>query len=268
MGGGARVEEQGGTPAYVLVQLSSVRPPLGCPNPSVTMETPGCLSWPVNSFFWLANWRWAPERQRQTCNLGKSIRCVINRAKITKHYDIEIYLSSIAQYFPILPSCWSNMENQLYQYSSPRKVNAEFVKNVCIVTWVRKYNEIKPKPEGNPSGLALRISLGLRLYFIVYPSSCHNTDTICKDLSAHLNRTKLVRGVQSENNEGFLPFCDTFKKFSPGHEKRRKHLSTALVTGAPMDRPDGSHLRVGYSASPQVYALPMPIDMHVISLVS
>ena len=57
-------------------------------------------------------------------------------------------------------------------------------------------------------------------------------------------------------------------KEAPGHEERRKHLSTPLATGAPMDRPDGSHLRVGYSASPQVYALPMPIDMHVINLVS
>ena len=29
-----------------------------------------------------------------------------------------------------------------------------------------------------PSGFALGISLGLRLYFIVYPSSCHNTDSV------------------------------------------------------------------------------------------
>ena len=39
---------------------------------------------------------------------------------ITKHYNIEIKLSCIAQstgqYFPILPSCRSNTENQLYQY--------------------------------------------------------------------------------------------------------------------------------------------------------
>ena len=33
-------------------------------------------------------------------------------------------------------------------------------------------------PLGNPSGSALGISLGLRLYFTVYPSFCHNTDTL------------------------------------------------------------------------------------------
>ena len=33
---------------------------------------------------------------------------------------------------------------------------------------------------GNPSGSALGISLGLRRYFIVYPSSRHNTVTICQ----------------------------------------------------------------------------------------
>ena len=38
----------------------------------------------------------------------------------TKHYNIEIYPSSIAQstdqYFPVLLSCRSNMENQFFQY--------------------------------------------------------------------------------------------------------------------------------------------------------
>ena len=31
---------------------------------------------------------------------------------------------------------------------------------------------------GNPLGFALGIALGLKLYFIVHPSSCHNTDTV------------------------------------------------------------------------------------------
>ena len=42
------------------------------------------------------------------------------------------------------------------------------------------YDEISPEPSGNPSGSALGISLGLRRYFIVYPSSRHNTVTITK----------------------------------------------------------------------------------------
>ena len=63
-----------------------------------------------------------------------------------QYYTIEIQLSSIyqstVQYFSVLPSCWSDTENQLYQYWSPRKVNAGFViENVCILTRVRKYNE-------------------------------------------------------------------------------------------------------------------------------
>ena len=71
----------------------------------------------------------------------------------TKHYHMEILLSSIAQFtwqyfpvllnllfFPLLPSCQNNTENQLFQYWSPRKVSAWFlIENVCIVTRVRKY---------------------------------------------------------------------------------------------------------------------------------
>ena len=33
-------------------------------------------------------------------------------------------------------------------------------------------------PQEIPLGSALGISLGLRLYFTVYPSSCHNIDTV------------------------------------------------------------------------------------------
>ena len=73
---------------------------------------------------------------------------------ITKHYNTEISLSSIAQslglYFPVLPCCWSNTGSQLFQYWSPGRSMLE----------------------------SLGLSLGLRLYFIVYPSSCHNTDSV------------------------------------------------------------------------------------------
>ena len=53
----------------------------------------------------------------------------------------------------------------------------EVIENYCIVTWVGGYDEILPETSGNPSGSALRISLGLRQYFIVHPSSRHNTVT-------------------------------------------------------------------------------------------
>ena len=46
------------------------------------------------------------------------------------------------------------------------------------MTQVGIYGEIYPEPLQNPSGFALGISLGLRLYFTVYPSSRNNTDTV------------------------------------------------------------------------------------------
>ena len=46
------------------------------------------------------------------------------------------------------------------------------------VTRVGIYDEISPEPSGNPSGSDLGISLGLRRYFIVYPSPRHNTVTL------------------------------------------------------------------------------------------
>ena len=51
----------------------------------------------------------------------------------------------------------------------------ELVENDCIVTQVGVYAEISLEPSGIPSGSANGISLGLRQYFIVYPSSGHNT---------------------------------------------------------------------------------------------
>ena len=58
---------------------------------------------------------------------------------ITKHNNIEINLSSIAQstgqYFSVLLCCQSNTEIQIFQYRSFRKLNAGYViENVCIVT--------------------------------------------------------------------------------------------------------------------------------------
>ena len=54
----------------------------------------------------------------------------------------------------------------------------EVIENDCIVTRVGVYDEILPEPSGNPFGSALRISLGVRQYFMVYPSFRHNTVTI------------------------------------------------------------------------------------------
>ena len=48
------------------------------------------------------------------------------------------------------------------------------------MTRVVIYVEIKPEPFEVLSGAALGNSLGLRLYSTVYPSSCFDTDTICK----------------------------------------------------------------------------------------
>ena len=52
------------------------------------------------------------------------------------------------------------------------------IENVCILTQVGIYGEINPEPSGNSLGAALRISLLLRLYFTVHPSSRHNTNTV------------------------------------------------------------------------------------------
>ena len=46
------------------------------------------------------------------------------------------------------------------------------------MTQVGIYDKIKLEPSGNPLGSALMISLVLRLYFTVYPTSRHNTDTV------------------------------------------------------------------------------------------
>ena len=63
-----------------------------------------------------------------------------------------------------------------------QQINSQVNVNVC--TPVGIYYEIQPEPSGNPSGSAL----GLRLYFTVYLSSCHNTDTVCQAISLYLKQ--------------------------------------------------------------------------------
>ena len=65
----------------------------------------------------------------------------------------------------------------LFKYCSTRKDIMEY-ENVCIMTQVGIYGEIQPDPSGNPLCSNIWISLVLKLQFTVYPSSCHNTDTI------------------------------------------------------------------------------------------
>ena len=77
--------------------------------------------------------------------------------------------SSTSQYEKILQAHEVNMRKYWL---------VEVIENDCIVTQVGVYNEILPEPSGNPSGSALKISLRLRQYFIVYPSSRHNTVTV------------------------------------------------------------------------------------------
>ena len=91
---------------------------------------------------------WAGERTSWVPGIWKYlIQIQHNSFSITKCYNIKIQHSSFAEstgkYFPVLPSCRSSTENQLFQYWSPRMVNAEVViENVSFVTLVRKYDEI------------------------------------------------------------------------------------------------------------------------------
>ena len=75
------------------------------------------------------------------------------------------------------PSCQINTRNQLFQYCPIRKDNTRSITYNYIRTQVGIYGEFQHKPSENPSGSAHGISFMLRVYFTVYPSSRHNTDT-------------------------------------------------------------------------------------------
>ena len=137
---------------------------------------------------------------------------------ITKHCNIEIQPSSIAesteQYFPVqvqlyrectgkytpsravgifystlpveLGVYWKIQPQLSEQYGEstlPILLSKEGQFGNCNLECLycdssQDIGEIQPKPSENPSGFGLKISLRLRLYFIVYQSSHHNTDTI------------------------------------------------------------------------------------------
>ena len=65
-------------------------------------------------------------RWNLTCARGK-----YGPFSITKRYNIDIYISNIAQsteeYFPIFPSCLSNMENKLFQYWSLVTIQIQYI---------------------------------------------------------------------------------------------------------------------------------------------
>ena len=80
------------------------------------------------------------------------------------------------------PSCQTNAENQLIQYCPTRKDSTgsiNFRNWECLYYDSSRYRRwyIAWALE-NTSCSALGISLVLRLYFTVYPSSCQNTDTV------------------------------------------------------------------------------------------
>ena len=85
---------------------------------------------------------------------------------LPRQYTNLYWASSQSQYEKILQAHGANTR---YYWL------VEVIKNDCIVTQVRVYDEISPEPSGNPLGFALGISLGLRRYLILYPPSCHST---------------------------------------------------------------------------------------------
>ena len=87
---------------------------------------------------------------------------------------------SQGEYGPVLTCSRGEYEKilQAHGVNTRKYWLVEVIENGCIVTRVRVYDEILPEPSGNPSGSVLGISFGLRQYFIVYPSSRHNTVTV------------------------------------------------------------------------------------------
>ena len=77
--------------------------------------------------------------------------------------------------------------------------------NVFIMTRVVIYVEIKPEPFEVLSGAALGNSLRLRLYLTVNPSSCFDTDTICKGSQSE----KILLLLVANWTVGIVGFCFT-----------------------------------------------------------
>ena len=72
------------------------------------------------------------------------------------------------------PSCQTNTENQFFQYCPTRKDNTG---SISFINWECLCYESSGDIRWNKAW-ALGKSLGLRLYFTIYPSSCHNTATV------------------------------------------------------------------------------------------
>ena len=98
---------------------------------------------------------------------------------ITKHYNIENKLSSIAQSFWAVFSRNSQLLKQYGESTLPVLISQEGQCRIC--NWECLYCYSSQKLRYNIAWAhrkSLSISLRLMLYFIVYPSSCSNTDTI------------------------------------------------------------------------------------------
>ena len=101
-----------------------------------------------------------------------------NICSMTKHYNIEMELSSIdqstEQYFPLLPSCRKNMENQLFQYWSPKSTMIVTLVGIYIYTYssMSLYNITNCAALYHYTGRWLYSPVGLAVFFLL--QSCYH----------------------------------------------------------------------------------------------
>ena len=118
------------------------------------------------------------------------------------------------------------------------------------MTRVGGYNEILPEPSGNPLGSALGISCGLRQYFIVYPSSRHNTVTI-RGCCCSLTQNKSFLIHIEAGQESYWKFIITLNIFiNPFH-----NLSEIKTNNVPCNERFNVILSLGFWPNAQQYFL-------------
>ena len=118
------------------------------------------------------------------------------------------------------PSCQTNTENQLFQYCPTRKDNTG---SITFRNWECLYYDSSWDIRWNIAW-ALGKSLVLRLYFTVYPSSRHNTDTI--SLTSHI--VKVMERMLRKQIVGFLEMNEKMDPNQHGSRGRRSCLSQLL----------------------------------------
>ena len=87
------------------------------------------------------------------------------------------------------------------------------------------YNEIYLEPEGNPEGKARAISTGLRLYFVVFPDSSHNTDILNYKSSINLP----VRSILEESILRIALTAGQYMKIVPSRFSNTEELSFNII---------------------------------------